>query len=470
MRDEAGAGAGAGAGPAQSLFARLVLLISLLLAIGAAGLTMGGWYYAKSAADETYDRLLVGAALQIAEAMTVREGAIAVELPVSAFQVLALAERDRIFYEILDTEGRFLTGYSDLSKVITAWPTGIEPHLASGTFMDQNVRLAVAGRAFSDPAVFGTAYVIVAQTTEARHGMTQDLTGRVVALVLAMSAIAIGGVVFAVKYALRPLRRLEEALRARDPNDLTPLSINLPQELRPLAGSINYFMGRLKKRVALLQNFVSDVAHQIRTPLTALSAQIDILAREPSGDSGRRHLDRVQARTAELARLANQLLSHAMVIHRTDDIPFERVDVLDVVRRALRDAVPDTLERDVRVEFSCSQNQVFVLGDKISLREAFTNIIDNAIEHGAPTLLKVGIAPADDQVAITVEDDGPGIAPEMWPEVVERFNVKTAGGLGFAIAAEVTRAHHGTLSFRARGAGEAFAVILRLPAFKESRP
>lgn len=463
----------AGGPPAQSLFARLVLMISLLLAAGAAALTMGGWYYAKSAADETYDRLLVGAALQIAEAMTVRDGAIAIELPLSAFQVLALAERDRIFYEILDAEGRFLTGYLDLSKEAASPPQGIGPHLSSGSFMGQDVRLAVAGRAFSDPAVFGTAHVVVAQTTEARQEMTRDLTGRVVALVLAMSALAIGAVAFAVKHALRPLRRLEKALRDRDPNDLTPLSIALPRELRPLAGSINYFMGRLKKRVALLQNFVSDVAHQIRTPLTALSAQIDILARDPGGEAGRHHMGRVQARTAELARLANQLLSHAMVIHRTDDIPFEAVDVPDVVRRALRDAVPDTLDRDVTVQFVCHAASAFVRGDKISLREAIANIIDNAIEHGAPTWLKVTVDTKGELVQIVVEDDGPGIAPELWPEVVERFSVKTAGGLGFAIAAEVTRAHHGTLNFRARvvdaaGAGQAFAVILSLPLLQEA--
>ena len=89
-----------------SLFARLIVLISLVLMIGAAVLTTAAWYYAREAANDAYDRLLVGAAYQMAEAVNVQGGTLTVELPVSAFELLANSERDRIFYKIVDPAGQ----------------------------------------------------------------------------------------------------------------------------------------------------------------------------------------------------------------------------------------------------------------------------------------------------------------------------------------------------------------------------
>ncbi len=68
------------------------------------------WYYAETAANKAYDRLLVGAALQMAESLSVEDGTLTVRLPTSAFELLGLAERDRIFYRVIDTHGQTLTG------------------------------------------------------------------------------------------------------------------------------------------------------------------------------------------------------------------------------------------------------------------------------------------------------------------------------------------------------------------------
>src|SRR3712207_5322243 len=110
-----------------SLFTRLIVLISLVLLVGAAALTTAAWYYARAAANDAYDRLLVGAAYQMAEALTVQGGTLTVELPVSAFDLLANSERDRIFYKIVDPGGRTLTGYPDLATPETDTPAMASP-------------------------------------------------------------------------------------------------------------------------------------------------------------------------------------------------------------------------------------------------------------------------------------------------------------------------------------------------------
>ncbi|MBP0650712.1 two-component sensor histidine kinase, partial [Mycobacterium tuberculosis] len=84
-----------------------------------------------------------------------------------------------------------------------------------------------------------------------------------------MSALALAGAMFAIRQALQPVQELGTALRLREPQDLTPVTVTVPRELGPFVASINHFMGRLEERVVLLQRFIADAAHQIRTPLTA---------------------------------------------------------------------------------------------------------------------------------------------------------------------------------------------------------
>jgi two-component system sensor histidine kinase TctE len=453
----------------RSLFARLARRISVVLGIGAALLVTAAWYYAETAANKAYDRLLVGAALQMAESLAVEDGILTVRLPTSAFELLGLAERDRIFYRVINTNGQTLTGYDDLESPIPLDRIDDVSNAEEGFYKGEPVRIASAKRELADPAVSGEAYVIVAQTNEARSALTRELTLRATILVLVMSMLAFAGAMLAIRYALQPVERLGTAVRSRDPHDLTPVSVDVPRELDPFVGSINHFMGRLNERVDLLQRFIADAAHQIRTPLTALSAQIDLLGGDKLDKAGRQHYERVQERAGELARLTNQLLSHAMVIHRADSVQLEPISLVDVARRAYRAAIPITVDPDIVISFEAPDERPFVLGDAVSLREAIVNVIDNALRHGAMQRLEVRVRANDNEAFVDVEDDGPGIPPEGWKKATQRFATSKShegsSGLGFAIALEVANAHGGTLNFQARDE-RGFTVILALPLYK----
>jgi two-component system sensor histidine kinase TctE len=323
------------------------------------------------------------------------------------------------------------------------------------------VRAFAIARALPDPDRNGWAYVILAQTTEARNALAREITSGAMVIVAIMVFIALAGTLLAVRYALRPVAILAETLKVRDPEDLTPLDAPVPKELKPFIGSINFFMHRLDERVIRLQHFIADAAHQIRTPLTALSAQIDMLGDKP--DAAR--VERLRQRTEELSNLTNQLLSHAMVIHRSATAPLVGVDLVEVARTAFNHAIPMTVDPDIIIAFEASQTTIVVRGDALSVREAISNLISNALRHGAISRLDVRVSAADGLAKVEVEDDGPGIPEENWVTVAQRFavtdgNRPRVSGLGFAIAAEVAAAHQGRISFR-RGSG--FAVILEIP-------
>jgi two-component system sensor histidine kinase TctE len=454
--------------PGRSLYSRIILIIAIIFGAGSVVLGTAAWFYARIAADDAYDRLLVGAALQIAESIYAQEGAISVDPPVSAFETLSLSTNDRIFYKVLDPHGAVLTGYDDLAAA-SANTGSHEPLISDSEYRGFPVRVAVVGRLVSDPVAPGWAQVVVAQTREARIILARDLTLKALLLVFAMTGLAFMGVLFAVRRALEPLTRVERELRSRDPKDLTPLDVEIPREIQTLVTTINRFMDRLSGRIALMQRFIADAAHQIRTPLAGLASQVDLLTEESKPERRMQQLTRVKERTAELGRLTNQLLNHAMIIHRAEVAEFDTVDLTALVRQTLISAVPLSLDRDLDISFSDPQEPVLMKGDAVSLREALSNLIHNALKHGAKTRLEVRVLAEDDAAVVEVVDDGPGIPVSEWQRVREPFHTQSAtgSGLGLAIAGDVVRAHGGELRFRERSQ-DGFAVILRFKRLHEA--
>lgn len=456
-----------------SLFSRLLLRVALVLFFGAAGIVTAAWFYAAAAADEAFDRLLQGAAFQIAESMSVEEGELAINMPSSAFELLGLATRDRIFYRVVGTKGETLTGYEDLQSPIDIAESRRAPVFVSTRYGNSDVRMAIGARAVSDPMLSGWVYVILAQTTEARTALTSELTTRATVLVAIMACATLFATALALRLSLRPVVDLSRVLHDRESQDLTPLAVEVPRELSPFVGSINYFMRRLDERMRLLQRFIGDSAHQIRTPLTALLAQLSLIDDKGLSDDGRHHLARVRARVEELSHLTNQLLGHAMVIHRFDSEKLVPIDMRDIARRSFKRAVPVSLDPDIVVAFEAPGQPVTVLGDALSLREAMVNVIDNALRHGAVARLDVRVRVEAARALFEVEDDGAGIPRARWPEVIRRFassrSERDVSGLGFAIASEVATLLGGGLRFREAMAGRGFTTIIELPLHQETK-
>lgn len=452
--------------PIPSLFARLIAPIALVLFFGAVMLGWAAWFYARVAADEAFDRLLVGAALQIAESVATEPGRVTVDPPISAFETLALAVDDRIFYRVVDPRGETLTGQEDLRSAREGRKPGREPMLADGEYRGFPIRIVTLGRFITGPDIAGWVDVTVAQTQSARLGLARDLTLKAVLLVLGMSILALFAVVVAVRRALRPLDQVQAALQARDPKDLRPVKVDTPREIRTLVDAINHFLGRLSERITGMERFIADAAHQIRTPLTALAAQVDLLSIEGNAQRRNNQIIRVRERTDQLGRLTSQLLSHAMVIHRREVVTLEPVDLVPLARAALAEAVPLSLDRDVQIVFESAMPTLMIVGDRVSIGEAVANVIHNAIRHGAPGYLSVTVYGTRSEASIVIEDDGPGIPEARWPDVIKpfvRIEDRGAGsGLGLAIAADVLAAHGGRLGFRFAPSGR-FVVELHFP-------
>ena len=452
----------------KTLFGRTLLFIALIVASGAAALAVIARYYAGVASERAYDQLLAGATIQVAEDLYVQGGVLALNLPVAALSTLS--RYDLVYYKVIDSRGMVVAGYADLPSPASSVAARNGPQFADSTYQGQRIRTATLARYLPEERTPGWAVVTVGQTTHARAQLTNDMSLKVWTLILLMSILAIGASGLAIRRGLRPLAKIETIIAARDPADLRPVAADTPSEINAIIGAINGLLGRLSERMTGMQRFIADAAHQMRTPLARLDAQIELLSdeRDPSRYAAR--LDALRATCSDVGRLTGQLLNHAMVIHRTQAVPLQSVDVVGLVKEVLGRTIPLADERDVTVAFECDHPSIYIDGDPIGLQEALSNVLHNALLHGKADDLVVSVVASEASVKMTVTDNGPGIAPEHWEAALRPFerlgqdnaSRRTGSGLGLAIVQEVVTAHGGRVGFGFPETG-GFAVTLTLP-------
>lgn len=447
--------------PTHSIAFRLAVSLTILLAIAAAATIFASYRYGRTAADGAFDRLLTGAALQITERISVVDGQPVVDIPLSAFELLSLARDDRIFYRVVGPHGRTLTGYEDFPLPTRAM-TG--ETLYDTVYDGVPVRAVMLQRQLAERSLSGTVDVVVAHTTLAREALAREIATPAVAGIALASIVVLALALIAMHFALRPLKRIERAILSRDPLDLTPFKMKIPREVDTLVGAINRFMGRLDRRVKGIQDFVADAAHQMRTPITALRAQTELAMEETDPERLRLLQKRILSRAVGISRLTDQLLSRALITHRADAAPLERLDLRRVAVETDREIRSGGLPRVDRLVLDLPEEPVMVLGDLFSLREAAKNLVNNAFSHGvAPVTLSVS-SQSDATCLLAVTDRGPGPALDL-REIGVRFmrneNRPESAGLGLAIVREVALLHNGRLA--AQSGSEGFRIGIALP-------
>ncbi|SDE40271.1 sensor histidine kinase [Limimaricola pyoseonensis] len=443
-----------------SLKSRVALAVGAVLLLGGVVVLAVALAYGRQAAREAYDRLLVGAASDIAASMSVRDGAVVVDMPVSAFQMLALAPEDRIRYRVIGPDGATLTG-SDAAP-LPPEREGVGPVFYDGDLGAEPGRYVAVTRRFAERGFSGPVRVLLGQTTRARAALARDIAQGALA-VLAAAGVVIGLFAWlATRSALRPLQRLGGALAERDPTDLTPLALPMPSEIAPMLGALNGFMGRLDRQLAASRNLIGDAAHQLRTPVAAIRAQAQLAQDECDPEARARILGRIHERSVGLSRLLDRMLDRALIIHRTDTAPRAALDLRDVALEVFEEVDAAAIAPGARVRLDLPPGPLVVRGDALSLTEAGKNLLANALAHGrAP--IRLGVAREGGRARLFVRDAGPGPSEAVLSGLGARFTSGAPGGsgLGLAIAREVAESHGGALLLGRSGDG--FEAALALP-------
>lgn len=444
--------------PTLSLTRRLAISAALVLIAGGVAVAVAALAYGREAAQRAYDRLLIGAADQIAGAVSVRGGEIVVDIPASAFELLALAPEDRVIYAVFDPAGAVVTGYDGVARPARRF--------ASGDFAGEPVRLVLATRQFSERDFTGAVDVVVGQTTRARDGLAWEIARSALLVVALLGLLMAALAAFAVRSALAPLWRIERGLAARDPRDLTPLDIAVPREIGQLVAAINRFMRRQARQFEIMRNLIADASHQLRTPVAGMRAQAELAADEADPETQRAIVARIHDRAVGLSRLTDQLLNHALIIHRADAAPHETLDLRTIAIRTVEESDRDAGGTPDDLVLELPEDAVPCHADALSLVEACKNLVNNAFRHGAPPVT-LEVRREAGQGVIAVRDRGPGMPEALWAGAAARYDrargvTPQSASIGLAIVSAVAAAHQGTLRF-GRGPSGDFEAALVLP-------
>ncbi|AJP58570.1 histidine kinase [Pandoraea vervacti] len=449
--------------PGRSLYLRLVIRMGVVLAFAVAAVLLGIWFSTRAAVDRAYDRWLLGSALQVAENTWYQNGEVNVDVPLAAFS--ALAPGDQIFYTVLDPNGRSVAGDSEFRPSIPWDKLADGPIVVDGAYQEMPIRIAIVGRRMPVTAAHPWAVVALAHTQNARVRFTRGLADNTLLITIATAVLTLLAALWTLRQALAPLKQIEAAIRERDSNDLVPLTVTVPAETLALVGAINDFMRRLATSRALMRRVIGDAAHQLRTPVTALTAQVEMLSQTQDELARQTHIARIQKQARGLGGLIHQLINHAMVQHRAESVAPAPVDLNALLQTAMRETL-SYATRDIDVALHMPDVPCMVLGDALSLREAIKNVLVNALAYGAPHRLHVDVTRVDAQWRLRFFDDGPGIPEAEWQRVRTPFSARADGregaSLGLAMVADVIHAHGGQMTFE-RVQGEGFAVVLTLP-------
>ncbi|RJP69816.1 MAG: sensor histidine kinase [Comamonadaceae bacterium] len=336
----------------------------------------------------------------------------------------------------------------------------------------------VAQRVSSD---MGEVIVMLADGSDARQQWFSTVLMRVLLPNLLLFAVAAAVVTWGVARALRPLIDLKEAVENRSPRDLSAIDTDsVPGEVRPLVASLNRLFQLVNAQTEAQRRFVADAAHQLRTPLAGLQAQVEAWAQAARSMGGGDLLSlradqvlRLRDATRRTSQLANQLLalSRADAVS-ADTQPLQRVDLMELCENML--ALYLDAAGSKRIDLGLEARPAQTLGHAWLLRELLLNLVDNAVKYTPPggriTLRCGHDGPTDAPRAwVEVEDDGPGIAAEEHARVLQRFYrvPGTAGegnGLGLAIADEIARAHRTQLLLDSGAQGRGLRVRVTFEA------
>ncbi|GHU31665.1 sensor histidine kinase [Betaproteobacteria bacterium] len=432
------------------------------------------WSYrnAMDAANHAYDRSLTTATQAIAENIHVSNGRIFADIPYAAMDLVDDGVQERIYYAILEPNGRALTGYEDLLLPKEIDPPTSIPLMVDSRFREHDIRLGILAKRLYAPELpdGDTVTILFAETTEARTQLALRLFLDNLKWQILMVVMIIAVLGFALSRIFHPLLALRESIRQRNAEDLTPVPVNeVPTEVRPLIDAINNHMARLAQMLQARRRFLADAAHQIRTPLAVLGTQAEYGGRQSDPEEMRRTFESMLNSIRGTRHMASQMLILARA-EPANGLIQERatLDIAELAREVAGDFVVLALEKNIELAFEAPDSPLPMDGDATMLREMISNIVDNALRYTpANGHVTLAVAHAGTRAILRVTDDGPGIPPSERGKVFQRFyrilgsGDSEGSGLGLCIAREIGQAHGGAIHLDdASGGGLIVEIIL----------
>jgi two-component system sensor histidine kinase TctE len=382
----------------------------------------------------------------------------AVRIDTAADRKPPMPAPDSVEYALRSADGKLLSGTSEIpASADSAFATTRVGRRTLRTLSERLdtsagiLALTVAdARAASEPA--------------ARYGLMSTLLWDFVQLDLTLVLVWVG-----IQLGLRPIKKLRDEIARRSAHDLRPIDeATVPREIAPVVITLNRLFQMLHTSVQFQQQFIANTAHQLRTPITGMQAQLDLLAAEPAAAPIRNRLATLQEAIRQLAHSANQLLTLARADPAMNIVPKNQTVTLDTI---VGEVVAKFFDRALRsdIDLGAEVQPVTIIADPSLLDDLLSNLVDNALKYTpAGGTVTVSAGETGGKRFIAVEDTGAGIPEKERERVKQRFyripnSPGHGSGLGLAIVDEIAQLYGASLTIGSGANGVGTRVVLQFP-------
>lgn len=418
---------------------------------------------ALSYAEKGIDQSLTQSVRSLARQVKPVGSGLLIDFPRAAQAIIEEDPQDKVSYMVSSPPGQFVLGNAKLpdppASVMQRMQASAEPQLYQA-MVDmpelgaRPLRIATLELPFGEAGSPQRMRVQVAKSLAVRERIARELVVDMLVPLLLLGAV-LGALVYAgIARGLLPLARLQTKLQdqsrasAHSAAPFSPIALQqAPQEVHSLAGAVNQLLAAVQRSISQEKRFVNDAAHQLRTPLAGLQAQLDLALTERDPQALQERLQKVNAGVQRSTHLVHQLLQLA---RSEADVPMHALDAAQLARSIAQDAAPAAIAQGVDFGFEGPADgaALMIQGNPVLLVEAVTNLIDNAVRYaGRGATITLRVASQGAHVMMEVEDNGPGLSLDERSKVFERFyrasDVPGGAGLGLAIVQEIAHRHGG---------------------------
>ena len=428
------------------------------------------WLVAQNIAGKPFDRALEYNVQALAKLVVVKNNSVQFNLTGPAREILRADDTDLVYYQVMAARGEVLSGERDLPMPPDEEkPIDGDVRLREDKIGGEDVRVAYTWITVDEKSA-NRVLVQVAETLEKRKTLATEIVKGTMVPQFVTLPLAVLLVWLALVRGIKPLAQLEKRIRARKPDDMSPLDDTaVPEEVAPLVSSMNDLLSRLKASLTTQKRFLADAAHQLKTPLAGLRMQADLAQRETNADELKRSLKHIGQSSIRATHTVNQLLALARAETTGRALAKQTLDLVSIASEVMADSVPRALEKQLDLGFDGPEPGTAatrLVGNATLLKELVRNLLDNAIAY-TPEKGRITLRILNDRFSgvllLLVEDSGPGI-PETERELVFEPFYRALGtnvdgsGLGLAIVLEIANQHAATVTIEDANPGARIAV------------
>ncbi len=371
----------------------------------------------------------------------------------------------------------------------TMMPHKYSPRLAFQVWQDGNILrihsvnapsqpLAKKQRGFSDSIIDGQSWRVfsswdssgenliqVAELNDVRDQLSSTIANNLLKPVLISLPLLALLLWASVARGLRPLVKLTAEIARRQPDNLAPLDAeSVPREVVPLIERLNHLFESIAASMNKERRFTADAAHELRTPVAAIKAHVQVAQGATSKEERMHSLANAIIGCERATHLIEQLLTLSRADTFVIDVS-EHCQLRSIAAETIALLVPAARDKGVRIEL-LADNETLLSGNPVLLRVLLRNLLDNSVKHTAPgTTVQVDIAEDATTVSLSVSDDGPGIPEQERAKVSERFyrplgTQSSGSGLGLSIVKRIAEVHHATMQIAPASGDKGLRVIV----------